>query len=181
MLDVIADRIERGPLPGLTRALEILHERAAQFRHAPSSIVHLDYHPQNVLVSGVRVKAVIDWVNADYGDRHLDAATTSVIMATSAMEHPLWMRENPLGNSLRRIFTSLYIPLYHAMAPMDLARFRYCQAVAAVMRLSTLGMMKTRGAESVGYRQASIAQVTPSVLRLLTRYATRKTGVATTV
>lgn len=178
MLEIIAERIERGPLPGLMPALEALRARAPRFRNAPVSIVHMDYHPQNVLVSGVRVNAVVDWVNADYGDRHLDAATTSVIMATHSLEHPRWMRDNLAGNSLRRMFTALYIPLYHAMAPLDLARFRYCQAVAAVMRLSTFGMMRARGPESVGYRREAIAEITPAVTGLLARYASRKNGLA---
>jgi len=181
MLGVIAERIERGPLPGLIPALEALRARAPRFRDAPLSIVHMDYHPQNVLVAGVRVNAVVDWVNADCGDRHLDAATTAVIMATHSLEHPRWMRDNLAGNSLRRMFTALYIPLYHAMAPLDLGRFRYCRAVAAVLRLSTFGMMRARGPESVGYRPEAIAQITPTVVRVLTRYAARKTGVPVSI
>ncbi len=181
MLEIIAERIERGPLPGLSPALEALRDRAPQFRAAPVSIVHMDYHPQNVLVSGAHVNAVVDWVNADYGDRHLDAATTAVIMATHALEHPRWMRDNLAGNSLRRMFTMLYIPLYHALAPLDLARFRYCQAVASMMRLSTFGMMRARGPESVGYRREAIAEITPSVVRLLSRYASRKNGVVVSI
>src|SRR5262249_31447803 len=121
------------------------------------------------------------WVNADCGDRHLDAATTSVIMATHSLEHPRWMRDNLAGNTLRRIFTALYIPLYHVLAPLELARFRYCQAVAAVLRLSTFGMMRARGPESVGYRPEAIAEITPAVVRLLARYATGKTGVPVSI
>jgi aminoglycoside phosphotransferase (APT) family kinase protein len=70
----------------------------------------MDYHPQNVIVHGLRVTGVIDWVSADRGDRHLCAATTSVILASSAMDHPRWMRDNATGNSLRALFTALYIP-----------------------------------------------------------------------
>jgi aminoglycoside phosphotransferase (APT) family kinase protein len=181
MLGVIGERIERGPLAGLATALAVLRDRGAPFRTAPSSVVHMDYHPQNVLVSGTRVNAVIDWVNADCGDRHLDAATTSVILATHSLEHPRWMRDNLAGNSLRRMFTTLYIPLYHALAPLELARFRYCQAVASVLRLSTFGMMRARGPESVGYRAEAIAQITPAVVRVLSRYAARKTGVPVSI
>ncbi len=66
------------------------------------------------------------------------------------------MRDNLAGNSLRTLFASLYIPLYHAMAPLDFERFRYCQAVASLLRLSMLGMMRTRGAEMVGFRPEAI-------------------------
>lgn len=178
MLAVVADRVECGPLPGLRDALANLRERAERYREAPRGIVHLDYHPQNVIVRSMRVTGVVDWVSADRGDRHLDAATTSAILATSAMDHPRWMRDNVAGNSLRTLFAALYFPSYHALAPMELDRFRYCQAVAALLRLSTFGMMRTRGPESVGYRPAAIANVTRDVVHLLSRYAARKSGVA---
>jgi aminoglycoside phosphotransferase (APT) family kinase protein len=177
LFEVIAERIEHGPLPGLHDALVSLRDCADRFRAAPEAIVHMDYHPQNVIVQGLRVKGVIDWVNADRGDRHLCAATTSVILATSAMDHPRWMRDNPAGNSLRALFTALYIPLYHALAPIEWARFRYSQAVAALLRLSTFGIMRARGPGAAGFRPEAIANVTPGVVRLLSRYATRKTGV----
>lgn len=178
MLKIIEQRVELGPLPGLKAAHARLAARAAEFRIAPQSLLHLDYHPQNVVVGGMRVNGVIDWVNADIGDRHLDAATTAAILSSSAMEHPRWMRDNLAGNSLRTLFTSLYIPLYHAMAPLDFERFRYCQAVASLLRLSMLGMMRARGAEVVGFRPEAIGEVTPAVVRLLSRYAARKSGAA---
>jgi aminoglycoside phosphotransferase (APT) family kinase protein len=180
ILDTIAERVEHGPLPFLREALEWARSRASAFRQARPSLVHMDYHPQNVLVKGVQVSGVIDWVNADLGDRHLDAATTSVILSTSSMEKPRWMRDNAAGNSLRRMFSMLYFPLYHAMAPMELDRYKYCQGVAALTRLSMLGMMRARGPESVGFRSEAIEQVTPSVLRLLSRYLAKKTTLPVT-
>ncbi len=178
MLKIIEQRVELGPLPGLKEAHARLAVRAAEFRSAPLALVHMDYHPQNVVVKGLRVTGVIDWVNTDIGDRHLDAAMTAAILSSSAMEHPRWMRDNVAGNSLRTLFASLYIPLYHAMAPLDFERFRYCQAVASLLRLSMLGMMRARGAEVVGFRPEAIGEVTPAVVRLLSRYAARKSGAA---
>jgi len=176
VLAIIANRVENGPLPGLREALNLVTGRAAKFRHSPDSLVHMDYHPQNVMVQGVSVTGVIDWVNTDVGDRHLDAAMTAVILSSSALENPRWMRDNLAGNGLRASFAALYLPLYHAMAPMDFERFRYCQAVAALLRLSMMGMMRARGPEAVGFRREAIDEVTPGVVRLLSRYATRKSG-----
>jgi aminoglycoside phosphotransferase (APT) family kinase protein len=180
-LATIAQRIEEGPLPGLAEALGRLRARAGEFRAAPASFLHLDYHPQNVLVEGLRVTGVIDWANAAAGDRHFDAATTAVILSTSAMEHPRWMRQNIVGNTLRRNFYLLYVALYHTLAPLDLRRLRYYQGLAATLRLSMLGMMRTRTPESVGFRADAISEVTPSVLGLLSRYTARKTGARVTV
>ena len=177
-LSTVAARIEQGPLPGLAEALGRLRRRAAEFKDAPPSFLHLDYHPQNVLVKGLRVTGVIDWAHAAIGDRHFDAATTAVILSTSAMEHPRWMRDNAAGNNLRRTFNALYLALYHATAPMELRRLRYYQGLAGALRLSMLGMMRMRGPQSVGLRPGAISEVTPSVLRLLSGYVARKTGAA---
>ena len=181
ILAVVAKRVELGPLPGLRDALEQLRSVAGRYAAAPSAIVHMDYHPQNVIVKGMRVTGVIDWVNADRGDRHLCAGMTAAILSTSTMERPRWMRENLAGNSLRRLFASLYIPLYHALAPVEWKRLRYCEAVASLYRLSTFGMMQTRGPEAVGYQPQAIENITPSVVRLLSRYAARKSGVPVSV
>ena len=86
VLAIIANRVETGPLPGLREALNLVTERAPKFRRSPDSLVHMDYHPLNVMVKGVRVTGVIDWVNTDVGDRHLDAAMTAVILSSSALE-----------------------------------------------------------------------------------------------
>ncbi|HEV2169463.1 MAG TPA: phosphotransferase [Candidatus Binatus sp.] len=176
VLAIISNRVENGPLPGLREALNLVTERASRFRRSADSLVHMDYHPQNVMVEGLRVTGVIDWVNTDVGDRHLDAAMSAVILSSSAMENPRWMRDNVVGNGLRASFAALYMPLYHAMAPVEFERFRYCQAVSALLRLSMLGMMRARGPEAVGFRREAIAEVTPAVVRLLSRYATRKSG-----
>jgi aminoglycoside phosphotransferase (APT) family kinase protein len=177
VLDTIAMRVEEGPLPALQPMLEWARAGAWRFPCTRDSILHLDYHPQNAVVSGTRITGIIDWVNTDVGDRHLDAATTSAILASSTMERPRWMRRNLIGNTLRKTFNSLYLALYHVMAPLDFERLRYYQAVGALLRLSMFGMMRVRGPESVGFRPEAIAEITPSVIGELSRYAARKSGV----
>lgn len=86
MLDTIAYRIEVGPLPGLAPMLEWARAQVPRFPCPRDSILHLDYHPQNAVVRGLRVTGILDWVNTDVGDRHLDVGTTCAILATSAME-----------------------------------------------------------------------------------------------
>jgi aminoglycoside phosphotransferase (APT) family kinase protein len=176
VLAIIAERVERGPLPGLRDALGRLAPRAGAYRVAEPSIVHMDYHPLNAVVRGTHLSGIIDWVNTDVGDRHLDAAMTAAILSSSALERPRWMRDNMVGNTLRATFASLYVPLYHAMAPLDFERFRYYQGVAALLRLSMLGMIRTRGPETVGFRAEASSEVTPAVVRLLSRYLERKSG-----
>lgn len=46
----------------------------------PDTLVHLDFHPLNVLVEDGRVSAVLDWANARAGDRRADLARTGAIL-----------------------------------------------------------------------------------------------------
>ena len=48
----------------------------------PETLLHLDLHPDNVILSG-RGPVVIDWRNTRRGDGAVDVATTWLIMATS--------------------------------------------------------------------------------------------------
>ncbi len=177
MLRTIAARVEAGPLPQLKPALDWAVARAPGFTPGAASFLHLDYHPLNTIVKGARLTGVIDWVFADLGDRHLDAAMTAMIISSYAFERPRWLRANICGNTLRKIYSTLYVALYHSMAPLDFQRFRYCQAVAALHRLSMFGIMRSRGAELEGFRPEAAGDITPGALRLLSCYAARKTGV----
>jgi hypothetical protein len=63
--------------PRTARLLDWVHDvgRSAPDLDTGADLVHLDYHPGNVLVSGNRVTGVIDWDGALRGDRHLDLVT----------------------------------------------------------------------------------------------------------
>ncbi|MBM2617763.1 phosphotransferase [Actinoplanes sp. LDG1-06] len=55
------------------------------------TVVHLDLHPENVVMTG-RGPVVIDWHNSGDGDADLDTAFTALILAqiaTGAIEHPI--------------------------------------------------------------------------------------------
>lgn len=45
-----------------------------------ASLIHLDYHPLNVLSDGKRITAVLDWTNARAGDPRADLARTLSIL-----------------------------------------------------------------------------------------------------
>jgi aminoglycoside phosphotransferase (APT) family kinase protein len=77
------------PPPGLDRAElfvfrfgegDDLQARLADLTGAEDALVHLDYHPLNVMVNGRGIAAVLDWANARVGDRRFDLARTQAII-----------------------------------------------------------------------------------------------------
>jgi aminoglycoside/choline kinase family phosphotransferase len=57
----------------------------------PRSLLHLDLHPRNVLLTP-RGPVVIDWANAANGPAQADVALVYVIGATSQLDGPRWRR-----------------------------------------------------------------------------------------
>jgi aminoglycoside phosphotransferase (APT) family kinase protein len=55
---------------------DLLRQRAVR----SSALLHLDYHPLNVLVEGGEVSGVIDWANTRAGDPRADLARTAAIL-----------------------------------------------------------------------------------------------------
>lgn len=54
--------------------------RLRAVRPHPEALLHLDYHPRNVLVDGGRLSCVLDWANARAGDPRADLARTLSIL-----------------------------------------------------------------------------------------------------
>jgi aminoglycoside phosphotransferase (APT) family kinase protein len=84
--------IHRTPLPDTLRAIPerwmewagpvepALRERLLGGPPHPTALLHLDYHPLNVMTDGARVTGVLDWPNARVGDPRADLARTVVLL-----------------------------------------------------------------------------------------------------
>ncbi|GLV60835.1 hypothetical protein KDH_76540 [Dictyobacter sp. S3.2.2.5] len=59
---------------------EALQDRLCHLAAGRQALLHLDYHPRNVLTDGRRITGVIDWTNARAGDPRADAARTISIL-----------------------------------------------------------------------------------------------------
>jgi Ser/Thr protein kinase RdoA (MazF antagonist) len=79
---------------GHARTLAELHHRLHAISFEDGQLLHVDLHPDNVLLSG-RGPVVIDWTNARAGKPAFDVAVTWVICATSG---------GPLGRLFERYF-----------------------------------------------------------------------------
>jgi hypothetical protein len=67
------------------RLLDWVHEvGAAGSTMVGDDLVHLDFQPGNILVTGDRISGVVDWDGATRGDRHLDLTTLRFYLAGQA-------------------------------------------------------------------------------------------------
>jgi Phosphotransferase enzyme family len=72
----------------------------------PEAIVHLDFHPDNVMLTADG-PIVFDWTNAALGPAAADVAHAWIVAATSTVEGPWWMRV--VGERLRRRFVDRFV------------------------------------------------------------------------
>lgn len=61
-------------------APDAIAERLRSMQLRRDRLIHLDYHPENVLVEGASISGVLDWTNAHIGDPRADLARTFVIL-----------------------------------------------------------------------------------------------------
>jgi Ser/Thr protein kinase RdoA (MazF antagonist) len=59
---------------------------------APPGLLHLDFHPGNILVSGGEIRGLVDWTNACAGDPRADLARTWSFLVTRAAGQGLKVR-----------------------------------------------------------------------------------------
>jgi aminoglycoside phosphotransferase (APT) family kinase protein len=96
------------------------------------ALLHLDYHPQNVLSDGKQITAVLDWANARAGDPRADVARTYTILMvepyTPGWQSPaLALARRLLAWSWRRGYEQVAGPLsemawFYAWAGVVMAR-----------------------------------------------------------
>ena len=106
-----------------------LRERLGRSSGGPV-VLHLDYHPANVLVERRRVSAVLDWANARTGDRRADLARTAAILRFA----PLGERSSPVAAIARRAFIAGWRRGYRGIAGRVTGMAPFYAWAAAVMR-----------------------------------------------
>jgi aminoglycoside phosphotransferase (APT) family kinase protein len=149
------------------------------------SILHLDYHPMNLIRCGMRNAecgtknlhselVVLDWTYAEVGDSHADIATTMMLMECVPV-HGQSLR-NQITTAIGRPFLrSAYLREYNCRRKIDPDRLAYYQAWASLRRLAIYGRWLRIGPAQTGCR--------PDVLRrldhipVLERYFQKWSGV----
>lgn len=109
-----------------------LHEALRRVASPTNMLLHLDYHPLNVLADQSGITAVIDWANAHAGDPRADVARTYTIL----MVEPFSPGRQPLHISIaRQLLTRSWMRGYQAIAgPLTNMAAFYAWAGAVMIR-----------------------------------------------
>jgi aminoglycoside phosphotransferase (APT) family kinase protein len=168
--------IEDYQLPGLKPGLDWL------YRHRPApprrpSIVHLDYHPLNLIYDRDHFTAVLDWTESDVGDAHADIAATIVLFKAVPVQISRFMHRLaalPGRGMLRR----RYVRAYRRLLPLDRGLLSYYTAWASFRRLCAWGRWLCAGPQSTGGKPSSMRHLSPNRVNFLRRYFERWSGVS---
>jgi aminoglycoside phosphotransferase (APT) family kinase protein len=175
-LNEMRSMIREYGLDGLAAGWEWL---AARRPPAPArtSILHLDYHPMNLLCGSFPALSVLDWTEADVGDHHADVATTLMLMACcSAGEPNAWERLTlPIA---RKLVSRWYLMAYRKRIRLDSEILAYYQALAALKRLCGYGRWLRASPLSTGCKPASLRYLNSCHLKGLQDYFHQFAGVS---
>ncbi len=164
-LEETREWIDRFDLVGLEPGMRWLTRncpRASRDRR----IIHLDYHPLNVLWHHGRCSGVLDWSESTVGDREADVATTLVLLQMAPVE---------LSNRLHRVFAvagrwalwRLYLENYRRRLPLDRHRLSYYMALTALRRLACAGAWLQASPRVTGCKPSSVRHLNALSLQLL--------------
>jgi aminoglycoside phosphotransferase (APT) family kinase protein len=129
--ELLAQRIENGPLPAPLRDLGLEHASALP---EGDRLCHGDFHPGNVLVTADGL-SVIDWPLASRGHPAADHARTALLMAIG--DPPpvsAWMRTLIMVG--RRWFSRVYAKSYRRLVPADDEVMRHAQIAHVAARVT---------------------------------------------
>ncbi len=133
--------------PELQERLTLSRDRAA----LPATVLHLDFHPANVLMRSGRVTGVIDWANAGSGDLRADVARTASILRFAPL--PPGLPQAKITH-LRRIFRRGW-RLGHRRTHGNLPNMELFDAWALAVMVRDLGLKVGRdNAEAMGLSEA---------------------------
>jgi aminoglycoside phosphotransferase (APT) family kinase protein len=163
-------------LDGLVPGLDWLRENRPP-PPARRAILHLDYHPLNLMCRGDGSLAVLDWTYSDVGDPHADVAMTLMLMRCMPLEARTWWTGLMVGVG-RALLWRLYLHAYRRRAPLDEDVLRYYQALAALGRLARHARWQWAGARATGSKPSIVARLGSADLAGLCGYFRRLTGVA---
>jgi aminoglycoside phosphotransferase (APT) family kinase protein len=178
-LEGIESAIRTLDLDGLKPGLDWLVAHRPDVRPR-LAILHMDFHPMNLIYLEDGSLAVVDWTEADVGDPHADVATTLMLMATVPVGPNTVMGHisTRLG---RGILLRRYLRAYRRAEEVDPCKLAYYRAWAAVRRLCQYSRWLYSTPATNGCRPSAAEHVSPQQLHTLEGYFRKWTGVVVRV
>jgi aminoglycoside phosphotransferase (APT) family kinase protein len=172
LLEEPQDYVSRYNPPGLAAPLAWMKSHTDLVRDEEPVLVHLDFHPMNILTDGDRM-TLIDWADGTIGDRHADVGRTLALFWLAA---PLLdsIVERTLLRMLRLYLVPAYQREYRKHLPLDATRLRYWEALHAFRAWTQVAVIKQEGEEALGARKGMASELPASVVPAFAEYvATR--------
>lgn len=174
-LEEIQERMGQYGLNALSAGLAWLRDHTPEIPSKPC-IVHLDFHPLNLIYRADQLPVVLDWDEADIGDYHADIATTLMLMhcAPHVGKDALDQFTITAG---KWIVGKLYLFACRRRCDLDLEKLRWYQAWATLRRLARYGMCLADSPSSLGVKPSLCRHLQLDHLEDLRRYFHRLTGI----
>jgi aminoglycoside phosphotransferase (APT) family kinase protein len=145
-----------------------------------SRIIHLDFHPGNLMFAGRCCTGVLDWTEWDVGDRHADVASTLVLIRSApVITHTTWQRLALWPG--RGMLYRRYLRAYRRLLPVDRSRLRYFLAWASLRRLCRFGMWLRAGPWITGGKPSSLRYLGRARIRVLASIFENQSSVPVTL
>jgi len=142
-LETYHSYLARFPSPGFLPVMEWLEARRDQTPCLQPSPVHLDYHPENVLLRDDGSAVVIDWTQLEISDSRFDLAWTLVLV--SSLEGAEWRQ---------RILQE-----YERLVGARVEQIAYFEVAACAKRLGSVVLSLAYGPEKFGMRPDAAAMM----------------------
>ena len=153
---IAQETIERFQMDGFTPVLDWLRERSMDvFSCERLSVIHFDYHPNNILLRDDGKAFVIDWTNIGVGDFRMDLAWTIMLVSTYG---------NP---EARRIV----LDEYERIVGYKVEQIEYFDVMACCRRLFEISVSLTAGADKLGARPEAVISMKQDVAHIRRVYA----------
>jgi aminoglycoside phosphotransferase (APT) family kinase protein len=174
-LDALHRMVRTHDLDGLTAGLRWLEDHRPPDPDSPC-LLHLDFHPVNLIAPDDGECAVLDWSEADVGDRHADLAMTTLLLRYAPVEG-LSPHERLVAPLTRWFLARRYRIESRRIAPIDRERLRYYLAWACLRRLATYGMWLRAGPLCNGSKPGALGRVTAGHVRELSECFAQLSGI----
>jgi aminoglycoside phosphotransferase (APT) family kinase protein len=172
----LGDKIQEYDLHELQPALDWLEENRPLEPTRPS-IIHLDFHPMNMLCRWRQCTGILDWSDADVGDRHADVASSLILMRSApvGIGKTWWERLNALPG--RWLFWKYYLWAYRRRLPLDEQKLAYYEAWAALRRLCRRGICLRTSPQTNGCKEALHDYLATERLDCLVEFIRKPSGI----